>query len=137
MPAIGRGHAAVLDVQLRLNDGCLRGLHRGLGLLDLRGLVHLGGVERGLATFDIGPRALLVGQGVVVVLLRHGALFGERLESLDVLVGLVQARRRDPQVCLRGRDDGLLLRLRQVGLGLRELGLGLHQLGCHIRGCRV
>ena len=66
---------------------------------------------------------------VVIVLLRHGSLFGQRFQPLDVLIGLVQLRQRDLHVGLRGVDHGSVLGLRQVRLGLGQLRLGLHELG--------
>ena len=45
--------------------------------------------------------ALLRGQRVIVVLLWHGLLFGQWFQALDVLIGLVQLRQRNPQVGLR------------------------------------
>ena len=129
MPVIGRVTLQYSTFSSACTNAGLGGLDRGLRLLDLSGLVDLGGIQRGLAALDIGLGALLGGQCVVVVLLRHGALFGQGFEPLDILVGLVQACHRDPQVGLRGGDDRLFLRLRQVGLGLRQLRLGLHQLG--------
>ena len=67
-----RRDRAVLDVQFGLTDARLRGLHRGLRLLNRRRLVHLGGIQRRLSSFDVGPRALLGGQRVVIVLLGDG-----------------------------------------------------------------
>ncbi len=104
-------------------------LHRRLRLLDRRSLVHFGGVQGGLFALDVGLRRLLSGQGVVVVLLRHGALLGQGLEPIDVLIGLVQLRQRDVQVRLRDIHHSSILSLRQIGLCLGQLCLGLHELG--------
>ena len=92
-------------------------------------LVHLGGVEGCLLALNVGFGRLLSRQRVVIVLLRHGSQFGQGLEPIDILIGLVQLRHRNLQVGLRHVHHGSILGLRQVRLRLGQLCLGLHELG--------
>ena len=59
----------VAQIQLRLADGGLRGLHRGLGDLDLGPLNELAVPEGGVGGLDVGHGHLLLGQRGVQVLL--------------------------------------------------------------------
>ena len=124
MPLIGAAMRRVAEVQLRLDDGGLRGLHRGLGELDLGALRELGVPELRLRDLHPGRRHLLLRLGRVQVLLRNGPGLGERHVPGDVALGLLEIGLALVELGAGAIHDGGVPRPREIGLGLGELGPG-------------
>ena len=127
-PLDGRPDRAVAQVQLRLGNRGLGGLDGGLGLLDAALLLDLRRVQGRSARLHVGPGAIQVGGGVVVILLGYGPPLGQGLQSPFVRFGLSQTRQRDVEVGLGGLDSRVVFGIGQIGLRLGELRLGLLEL---------
>ena len=120
-PGDGGLDGRVAEIQLRLGDGGLGRLDRGIGELDLGALGELGILEGSLGPFHAGRGHFLRGLGGVQILLRDRPRLGQRPVPGDVTAGLLEIGLALVELGLGTRDDRGVPCPRGVGLGLGEL----------------